>query len=369
MKISITRENLLKVLQTVGGVVEKRQTMPILGNLLFQVSNQTLIVTASDLEIETRAQTQLESSDTEQFSITLPAIKLMNIVRTLPDGLTINFDFADNRCNLSAGRSKFKLSTLEADAFPIMDLNQTDLSFELPQKRLKQLMQHSSFAMASQDVRFYLNGMLFDISNNQFRVVATDGHRLSTCFTEIELNDIPASQAILPRKGVLELGKLVQDNDEPLELSLAKNYLLVRVNSTLFTCKLVDGRFPDYRRVIPENNDQFVQTDRELLRSILQRASILSNDKYKGIRVQLSNNLLAVNASNTEKDESHEDMAIDYSGADIEIGFNVAYLLDVLNTVNDDCITLELKDANSSCLISSESEGCCCQHVIMPMRL
>ncbi len=369
MKISITRENLLKVLQTVGGVVEKRQTMPILGNLLFQVSNQTLIVTASDLEIETRAQTQLESSDTEQFSITLPALKLINIVRSLPDGLTINMDFGQDRCNLTAGRSKFKLSTLDAEGFPTLDLSQTDISFELPQKRLKQLMQHSSFAMASQDVRFYLNGMLFDISNNQFRVVATDGHRLSTCFTEVELENVTATQAILPRKGVLELAKLVQDSDDALEFSLAKNYLMVRVDTTLFTCKLVDGRFPDYRRVIPENNDQFVQTDRELLKSLLQRASILSNDKYKGIRVTLGNNLLAVNATNSEKDESHEDMAIDYAGAEMEIGFNVGYILDVLNTMADDCVTLKFKDANSSCLISAESDGCSCQHVIMPMRL
>lgn len=368
MKISIARENLLKVLQTVGGVVEKRHTMPILGNLLFQVSNQTLIVTASDLEIETRAQTPLESSDTEQFSITLPALKLINIVRSLPDGLTINMDFEQDRCNLTAGRSKFKLSTLDAEGFPTLDLSQTDLSFELPQKRLKQLMQHSSFAMASQDVRFYLNGMLFDLGNNQLRVVATDGHRLSTCFTDIELEGAP-TQAILPRKGVLELAKLIQDSDDAVEFSLAKNYLMVRVDSTLFTCKLVDGRFPDYRRVIPENNDQFVQTDRDLLKSLLQRASILSNDKYKGIRLQLSSNLLAVNASNNEKDESHEDMAIDYAGAEMEIGFNVGYLLDVLNTMSDDLVVLKFKDANSSCLISSETDACTCQHVIMPMRL
>lgn len=369
MKLSITRENLLKVLQTVGGVVEKRHTMPILGNLLFQVTNQTLIVTASDLEIETRAQTQLEFAESEQFSITLPALKLVNIVRSLPDGLTINMDFGENRCNLTAGRSKFKLSTLDAEGFPTLDLSQTDLTFALPQKRLKQLMQHSSFAMASQDVRFYLNGMLFDISNQCLRVVATDGHRLSTCYTEVELQDIQATQAILPRKGVLELAKLIQDSEDPLEFSLAKNYLMVRVDSTLFTCKLVDGRFPDYRRVIPENNDQLVQTDRELLKSLLQRASILSNDKYKGIRVTLAENLLTVNATNSEKDESHEDMAIDYAGTKMEIGFNVGYILDVLNTMSDDCVVMNFKDANSSCLISSESEGCCCQHVIMPMRL
>lgn len=369
MKITLTRENLLKVLQTVGGVVEKRQTMPILGNLLFQVSENTLTVTASDLEIETRAQTELESSEVGQFAITLPAMKLINIVRSLPDGLTIVLDFDGSRCTLSAGRSRFKLSTLPADDFPTIDLTQSDISFSLSQHQLKQLIQHSAFAMASQDVRFYLNGMLFDISNQTLRVVATDGHRLSTCSTELAIEGLEPTQAILPRKGVLELSKLMGDADTLIEFSLAKNYLTVQLEDTVFTCKLVDGRFPDYRRVIPTSNDQFIQTDKEMLRSLLQRASILSNDKFKGIRLVLSNNLLAVNASNSEQDESHEDMAIDYSGATMEIGFNVNYIIDVLNSMNEDCVTLNLKDANSSCLIEAQTDVCHCQHVIMPMRL
>jgi len=369
MKITLTRENLLKVLQTVGGVVEKRQTMPILGNILFQVSENTLTVTASDLEIETRAQTELESSELGQFAITLPAVKLINIVRSLPDGLTIILDFEDSRCTLLAGRSRFKLSTLPAEDFPTIDLTQSELSFSLSQHQLKQLILHSGFAMASQDVRFYLNGMLFDISNQSLRVVATDGHRLSTCSTELAMDGLTPTQAILPRKGVLELQKLMNDDDTLIEFSLAKNYLTVQLEETVFTCKLVDGRFPDYRRVIPTDNDQFIQTDKELLRSLLQRASILSNDKFKGIRLVLSNNLLAVNASNSEQDESHEDMAIDYSGSEMEIGFNVNYIIDVLNSMNEDCVTLVLKDANSSCLIEANTDVCHCQHVIMPMRL
>ncbi|WP_127469819.1 DNA polymerase III subunit beta [Thiomicrorhabdus aquaedulcis] len=369
MKISLTRENLLKVLQTVGGVVEKRQTMPILGNLLFQVSNNTLTVTASDLEIETRAQAELESSDVAQFAITLPAMKLINIVRSLPDGLTIVMEFVDSRCNLSAGRSRFKLSTLPADDFPTLDLTQTELSFSLSQHQLKHLIAHSSFAMASQDVRFYLNGMLFDISGHSLRVVATDGHRLSTCATDLAIEGLTPTQAILPRKGVMELAKLIGDDDTLIEFSLAKNYLTVQFEDTVFTCKLVDGRFPDYRRVIPQHNDQFIQTDRELLRSLLQRASILSNDKFKGIRLILSQNLLAVDASNSEQDESHEDMAIDYNGPEMEIGFNVSYILDVLNSMQEDVVTLLLKDSNSSCLVEANSDTVTCQHVIMPMRL
>ncbi|BCN92217.1 DNA polymerase III subunit beta [Thiomicrorhabdus immobilis] len=369
MKITLTRENLLKVLQTVGGVVEKRQTMPILGNILFQVSENTLTVTASDLEIETRAQAELESSEVSQFAITLPAMKLINIVRSLPDGLTIVLDFEESRCTLSAGRSRFKLSTLPAEDFPTIDLSQADMSFAMSQHQLKQLIHHSSFAMASQDVRFYLNGMLFDISNQSLRVVATDGHRLSTCATELAIEGLTPTQAILPRKGVLELSKLIGDDDTLIEFALAKNYLTVQFEETVFTCKLVDGRFPDYRRVIPQHNDQLVQTDRELLRSLLQRASILSNDKFKGIRLVLSNNLLAVNASNSEQDESHEDMAIDYTGTEMEVGFNVNYILDVLNSMQEDCVTMLMKDANSSCLIETTTDACHCQHVIMPMRL
>jgi len=369
MKITLTRENLLSVLQTVGGVVEKRQTMPILGNVLFQVSENTLTVTASDLEIETRAKTELESSDANQLAITLPAIKLINIVRSLPNGLTISLDFEASRCTLTAGRSRFKLSTLPADDFPTMDLTQTDLSFSLSQHQLKQLILHSGFAMASQDVRFYLNGMLFDINNNTLRVVATDGHRLSTCSTQLAMEGLPSTQAILPRKGVLELQKLMSDDDTLIEFSLAKNYLTVQLENIVFTCKLVDGRFPDYLRVIPTENNQFIQTDKELLRGLLQRASILSNDKFKGIRLVLSHNLLAVNASNSEQDESHEDMAIDYNGTEMEIGFNVNYIIDVLNSIQDDCVTLILKDASSSCLIETQTDACHCQHVIMPMRL
>lgn len=368
MKISLSRENLLKVLQKVGGVVEKRQTMPILGNVLLQVQNNTLTVTASDLEIETRAQTELGSSD-GNFAITLPAVKLITIVRSLPEGLTVEMTFDEGRCELAAGRSRFKLSTLPADDFPTIDMSQIVLSFSLSQHQLKSLIHSAAFAMAAQDVRFYLNGMLFDIQGSQLRVVATDGHRLSTCATQLAVEGLPASQAILPRKGVLELQKLMQDDETLVELSLAQNYLTVRMEDTIFTCKLVDGRFPDYRRVIPTDNDQILVTQRDLLKSLLQRAAILSNDKFKGVRLVLSENLLTVHAQNTEQDESHEDMIMDYQGTEMEIGFNVNYILDVLNVLPQEEVALKFKDANNSCLIESDDDCCQCQHVIMPMRL
>ncbi len=368
MKIGLSRENLLSVLQTVSGVVEKRQTMAVLGNVLLQVKQNILTVTASDLEIETRAQTELESSEGD-FEITIPAIKLITIVRSLPSGLTIILVFEGSRCNLSAGRSRFKLSTLPSEDFPLMDLTQTELSFSMQQNQLKHLIQNTAFAMANQDVRFYLNGMLFDISNQSLRVVATDGHRLSTCTTQLETEGLSATQAILPRKGVLELQKLVKDDETLILFSLAKNYLTVQLEDTIFTCKLVDGRFPDYRRVIPANNDQSIQTSYELFKSLLQRSAILSNDKFKGIRFALASNLLSVHAQNSEQDESHEDMAIDYQGPEMEIGFNVNYLLDVLNSIDDELVTLLLKDANSSCLFETQTDACKCQHVIMPMRI
>ncbi|HEY9017923.1 DNA polymerase III subunit beta [Thiomicrospira sp.] len=369
MKLTLKRENLLKALQTVAGVVEKRQTMPILGNFLFQVSQSFLIVTGSDLEIETRSQTELDQVEGDVLDITLPAQKLLTIVRSLPDGVLVTLEFDEVRCTVKAGRSSFKLSTLPGADYPHIDLTQAQLGFRLMQGQFKQLIQHCSFSMASQDVRFYLNGMLFDITSSSLRLVATDGHRLSTCALEADFGELTPTQAIVPRKAIMELSKLLVDQDEEIQISLAKNYLTVQFLDTVFTCKLIDGRYPDYRRVIPQNNDVFVQTDRELLKAILQRSAILSNERFKGVRMVLDQNLLTVHAQNSEQDESHEDMAIDYQGEKIEIGFNVSYLLDVINSVKDDCITLSLKDSSSSCLVAADLDSMSCQHVIMPMRL
>lgn len=369
MKLTLQRENLLKVLQTAAGVVEKRQTMPILGNFLFQVSQNYLVVTGSDLEIETRSQAPIEAIEGELFDTTLPAQKLLTIVRSLPDGVLVTLLFEDVRCVVSAGRSSFKLSTLPAKDYPHIDLTQANVSFRIQQGQLKSLIQHCAFAMAMQDVRFYLNGMLFDITSSGLRLVATDGHRLSTCVLESDLGELAPTQAIVPRKAISELTKLLVDAEDEIQLSLAKNYLTVQFLDTIFTCKLVDGRYPDYRRVIPQHNDVQVHTDRELLRSILQRAAILSNERFKGVRMAFEQNLLTVHAQNSEQDESHEDMAIDFSGDRIEIGFNVSYLLDVIHSAKDDGINLILKDSSSSCLIEFRQDAISCQHVIMPMRL
>ncbi|WP_044408238.1 DNA polymerase III subunit beta [Thiomicrospira microaerophila] len=369
MKLTIQRENLLKALQNVIGVVEKRQTKPILGNFLFQVWQSQLIVTGSDSEIETRSQVPIESVEGETFDITLPAQKLLTIVRSLPDGLHVHFDFEEGRCTLKAGRSSFKLSTLPGEDYPHIDLTQAQALLEIKQGEFKNLLQHCGFAMANQDVRFYLNGMLFDISPYGFRLVATDGHRLSTCMLSDPLSHVTPSQAIVPRKAIVELTKLLTDLEQTVKLSLAKNYLTLQFMDTVFTCKLIDGRYPDYNRVIPKCNDVPIQLDFNLFKSILQRAAILSNERFRGVRLVFEHNLLTVHAQNAEQDESHEDMAIDYQGERIEIGFNVGYLLDVLNSLKDEVITLNMKDSSNSCLIASGEGSMQCQHVIMPMRL
>jgi DNA polymerase-3 subunit beta len=283
--------------------------------------------------------------------------------------LHVSFEFEDGRCNLKAGRSSFKLSTLPGADYPHIDLTQAQALFEIKQGEFKSLLHHCGFAMASQDVRFYLNGMLFDISAYGFRLVATDGHRLSTCTMTDPLNNVAPSQAIVPRKAIMELTKLLTEPENTVQLSLAKNYLTLQFADTVFTCKLIDGRYPDYNRVIPKYNDVPIVLDYNLFKSILQRAAILSNERYRGVRLVFEQNLLSVHAQNAEQDESHEDMVIDYQGERIEIGFNVGYLIEVINSLKDETITLNMKDSSNSCLISASEGNMQCQHVIMPMRL
>ena len=370
MNLTISRDTLLKALQTVAGVVEKRQTKVILGNVLLQLQDQTLTVTATDLEIEVRAQVLVDSADQPQFATTLPAIKLLSIVRALPDGVMIQLAFDDTgRCTLSAGRSRFKLSTLPADEFPLLDLTQATLTLSVPQNRLRLILSHTHFAMAQQDVRYYLNGMLFDINDHALRVVATDGHRLSTCETALDTDDLPHTEAILPRKGALELIKLVHDSDDLVQLGLAPNMMTVQMEGVTFTSKLIEGRFPDYRRVLPTANSLLLKADRHLLKAILQRATILSSDRFKSVRLALQPGLLTVTAHNSEQDEAHEELVVEYDGPEFEIAFNVQYLLDVLNTGQDDFVTLAFKDATSALLIEEQGALAHCQHVIMPMRL
>lgn len=368
MKFSILRETLLKPLQTIVGVVERRQTLPVLSNILVAVSNDTLSMTATDLEVEMIAKVPLENA--EPGDITIPARKIVDICRALPEGANVNItlDREKQRVTVQSGRSRFNLTTLPVSDFPSVDEITSQFDFNLSQKVFKRLIEKTSFAMAQQDVRYYLNGLLLEISQQTVRAVATDGHRLAMCAHDCDAKPADTLQLIIPRKGVTELVKLLEDSDDEVNIQVSANHIKVTLNDSIFTSKLIDGRFPDYERVIPKNSDKHILAEKETLRQALVRTSILSNEKYRGIRLRLSNNLLQAQANNPEMEEAEEEVEVDYSGADLEIGFNVSYLLDALGAVHEEMVTLDLGDSNSSCVVRPKDDDTC-TYVIMPMRL
>lgn len=368
MQLQIDRNQFFSGLQKIIGVVERRQTMPILDNILMEVEGEVMRLTASDSEIEVQVGLALEQHY-EPFSITLPAKKLFDLVRSLPDGLKLTFSFESGRCTMQAGRSHFKLSTLEADGFPLVNLDRSNRQITLSQSQLKKLLSNTQFAMAQQDVRYYLNGMLFEVDPQHLRVVATDGHRLSMADTTVITSDEPVQQIILPRKGVIELAKLLSDSVETLTLDFLPNALLVRMDTLQFVCKLVDGRFPDFRRVIPKNQSQHLTVDTALLKSTLQRVAILANEKVRGVQLHIEENLIKLQAHNADQDEAEDTLLADYHGEQISIAFNVSYLLDVLGVIPSANVTLQLANANASCLIEEQIDGINFAHVVMPMKL
>ena len=365
MKLSAEREALLAPLQAVIGVVERRQTMPILANVLLVASDDRLDITATDLEVELVASGDLTVQ--EPGEITVPGRKLLDICRALPEGATVNVTQNGDRIILRSGRSRFTLSTLPASEFPVIEQINSQLDLEVEQKSLRRLLEKTHFSMAQQDVRYYLNGMLVEAEGQHLRTVATDGHRLA--MSEIQLSDeLGASQqVIVPRKGVLELQRLLGEQGSAA-VSVGTNHIRVSLDGIRFTSKLIDGRFPEYSRVIPQNQDKHLVADRTVLRSALQRTAILSNEKYRGIRLELKENGLVVQAHNPEQEEAEEELEVEYSGEDIEIGFNVNYLLDALGAVESDEVTLSVQDSNSSCLIRQPGNDDC-TFVVMPMRL
>ena len=368
MKFSIKREDILKPLQTIVGVVERRQTLPVLSNILMVVKNKTLAMTTTDLEVEMVAKTSLESS--EDGDITIPARKFVDICRALPENaeLTILLDDEKQRVTVRSGKSRFNLATLPVTDFPGLEEINTQFTFSLPQKALKRLIEKTSFAMAQQDVRYYLNGLLLEVSDGLIRSVATDGHRLALCTYECDTHPEETIQLIVPRKGIMELVKLLEDSDEPVEVQVSSNHIKISLRDFVFTSKLIDGRFPDYDRVIPKDSDKTIIANCESIRQAMVRTSILSNEKYRGIRLRLQNNLLQAQANNPEMEEAEEDIEVNYQGPELEIGFNVSYLLDALGAVTEDTVVLELGDANSSCVVHPEEDQTC-TYVIMPMRL
>jgi len=366
MNITINRENLLTPLQQVIGAVERRQTLPILGNVLLKSLSGSLSLTATDLEIEMVS--SVEGTSSEDFQTTLPARKLLDICKALSDNAEIEFGIEENRVSLKSGRSRFTLASLPAKDFPGLDDIVEQHSFSIKQEEFKVLLDKTSFAMAQQDVRYYLNGILMEISDGMVKMVATDGHRLALSELNIDISLNDGKQIIIPRKAALELSRLLESSDSPAKIILSQNHIRVETGKLVFTSKLIDGKFPDYNRVIPVDGNKTLKVNRESLKRSMNRIAILSNEKYRGIRLTLAPGNLAIQANNPDQEEAEEELSVNYDEAEIEIGFNVTYLIDVLNVLASEDVDIKLKDANSSCIIS-DSEDSSSLYVVMPMRL
>ena len=366
MRFSLQREVLLKPLAQVVNVVERRHTLPVLANLLAKVHGGQLALTGTDLEVEMVARTAVE--DAQDGEITIPARKLFEIVRALPDGSRVTISQSGDKVTVQAGRSRFSLASLPANDFPSLDEVDATEQVSVPEAALKELLERTAFAMAQQDVRYYLNGLLFDLRDDTLRCVATDGHRLALCETALEQGHAGRRQIIVPRKGVQELQRLLEGGDRQIELELGKGHIRIKRDDVTFTSKLIDGKFPDYEAVIPIGADREVKIDREALRASLQRASILSNEKYRGVRVEVSPNLLKISAHNPEQEEAQEEVEAQTSVDTLAIGFNVTYLLEALSALRDEFVVMQLRDANSSALVRG-ADSHHARHVVMPLRL
>ena len=365
MKFTISRDALLKPLNLVAGVVERRQTLPILSNVLLSLEGGQLALTGTDLEVELVGRVSVSGASVDG-EITVPARKLVDICKSLPDGSEIEFSLEAGKATVKAGRSRFTLSTLPASEFPSVDESPGELSLEISQASVKRLIERTAFAMAQQDVRYYLNGMLLEIRSGRLRMVATDGHRLALC-TAPDPVDAGDAAVIIPRKGVLELARLLE-GEESIRLVIGSNHVRAVNTQYTFTSKLVDGKFPEYERVLPKSPDKSVVGDRLALKQAFTRTAILSNEKYRGVRLKLSNDTLEITANNPEQEQAEEMVSIDYQGAELEVGFNVSYLLDVLSVLNGSQVRLSLADSASSALLE-EAEAGDSLYVVMPMRL
>ena len=365
MKFSADREAILSPLQAVIGVVERRQTMPILANVLIAGRDDQLSLTATDLEVELVARTKVNLQQAGE--ITLPGRKLLDIIRALPEKASVTVSIEGERATVRSGKSRFTLTTLPASDFPTVDDIKAQQTLRVDQQMLRRLLDKTHFSMAQQDVRYYLNGMLLEIAGNVLRTVATDGHRLAYCETVLESPSAAGQQVIVPRKGVLELQRLL-GGDGAVELAVGSNHVRAQIGEIRFTSKLIDGRFPEYGRVIPADPPKQIKADRDTLRSALQRAAILSNEKYRGIRLALKANTLILQSHNPEQEEAEEELEVAYTGEEVEIGFNVNYLLDALAAVDGNEVQIGLTDANNSCLLSAPNV-LTAKYVVMPMRL
>ncbi len=370
MQFKIERDQLLKPLQLINGVVEKRQTLPILGNVLLTVEAKKLILTGTDLEVELSSEIKLDNTATAG-EITVPARKLFDICRSLPEGSEIKVKADNHKLVLMAANGRFSLSTLAAAEFPKTKEAANGIEANVEVAQLKQMIERTQFAMAHQDVRYYLNGSLWEIEKNTLVSVATDGHRLALCKIPLTTNTGEHSaKVIVPRKAILEIVRIVSDTEKTIKFVISANHIQLRGDGFVLTSKLIDGRFPDYQNVIPRPEGQNqLSIARDILKPVLARVAILSNEKYRGIRLILENNQLKIMANNPEHEEAEETIDVNYSADRIEIGLNVTYLLDILNTVPLGNILFMFSGAEKSVLIEHENDNLDALSVVMPMRL
>jgi DNA polymerase-3 subunit beta len=368
--IKATREAILKPLQTVTGIVERRHTLPILANVLLTKSGNDVSFLATDVEIQVQTSAQI-GAGTDDQATTVSAKKLLDILKALPDlgDSEVGINVANRKATITAGKSRFSLQTLDATDFPSVAVSESyAASFELPQSTLRHLFQMVYFAMAQQDIRYYLNGLLLVTDGEVIRVIATDGHRLAYCETTISGASLAKQEVIIPRKSVIELQRLLADSDDPVSIDIASNQVRLRFGEVTMLSKLVEGKFPDYKRVVPSGYTNNLTIDRSVLAGSLTRASILTSDKFKGIRLTLSDESLKVQITNADQEEAIEELDAEYSGDPIEIGFNVSYLSDVLANLKSEKVVVWFGDSNSSALITTEDEPGF-KYVVMPMRI
>ena len=365
--LKATQDKVLSVLQSVAGIVERRHTLPILANVLIRKTGSALQLTTSDLEIQIRTTAELDG-DAGNFTTTVGARKLIDILRTMPSDQTVSLESSQNKLILKGGKSRFTLQSLPAEDFPLVqEAASFGPSFSVPQKTLKELLHQVSFAMAVHDIRYYLNGILFVAEGKQLSLVATDGHRLAFASATLDV-EVPRQEVILPRKTVLEMQRLLSDKEGAIEMQFAGNQAKFSFDGMEFVTKLVEGKFPDYNRVIPKNHKNTITMGRTALLATLQRTAILTSEKFKGVRLNLEPGVLRVASSNAEQEEAVDELEIDYNGDAIEIGFNVTYLIDALTNMDQDMVQVDLADSNSSALITIP-ENTTFKYVVMPMRI
>ena len=365
--LKATQDKVLSVLQSVAGIVERRHTLPILANVLIRKTGGALQLTTSDLEIQIRTTAELDG-DAGNFATTVGARKLIDILRTMPSDQTVSLESNQNKLILKGGKSRFTLQSLPAEDFPLVqEAANFGPSFSVPQKTLKELLHQVSFAMAVHDIRYYLNGILFVAEGKQLSLVATDGHRLAFASAMLDV-EVPRQEVILPRKTVLEMQRLLSDKEGAIEMQFAGNQAKFTFDGMEFVTKLVEGKFPDYNRVIPKNHKNTITMGRTALLATLQRTAILTSEKFKGVRLNLEPGVLRVASSNAEQEEAVDELEIDYNGDAIEIGFNVTYLIDALTNMDQDMVQVDLADSNSSALITIP-ENTTFKYVVMPMRI